>query len=149
MSIRRRLRCGPNVDIVTGTDLTDPAEARKLLALATPCGICMEPIGLGLCCDPIKSSRKESWSKDGCRCMFCRECYGTYIETKINEHRVNHIPCPTPGCSALLLEPEVQAAVPPALFARYKELRSVDHKQRLDLRSTSGAMTSVRALGTL
>ena len=85
----------------------------------------------GQWCGVVQSSRKESWTKEGCRCMFCKDCYGTYIETKIKEHRVNHIPCPTPGCTALLLEPEVQAAVPPAVFARYMELRSVDHKQRL------------------
>lgn len=31
VSIRRRLRAGPNVDLVTGTDFSDPAEANKLI----------------------------------------------------------------------------------------------------------------------
>ena len=31
IAIRKRLQTGKNIDVVTGTDLTDPAEARKLL----------------------------------------------------------------------------------------------------------------------
>ena len=106
-------------------------KARELLAVSTSCPICMEPIGSGQCCAPIESTSIESWSKQGCRCMFCKACYATYVENMINEHRVDHIPCPTPGCKAVLLEPDVSAATSPTVFARYKELRSVDHKQHL------------------
>ena len=63
--------------------------------------------------------------------MFCQQCYTAYVEGKIKEHRVHHIPCPTPGCKAQLFESDVKSSTSEALFARFVELRTVDHKARL------------------
>lgn len=107
-------------------------EMRQLAGALKTCGICLDRIPWGECCAPIQASNGgESWSKTGCRCMFCQGCYSTYVEGKIKEHRVHHIPCPSPECPAVLFEGDVQRATSSALFGRYKELRSADHTARL------------------
>jgi len=105
--------------------------ARQLLAVSSTCSICMCDIGYGEACAPIKSQATHSWRKQGCNCMFCKDCMRQYVESKINDHRVEHIPCPTVGCSATLFESEVKASCSTEMFARFLELRSVDHAARL------------------
>jgi len=107
------------------------AQARRLLAASRVCSICMDTIGLGNGSVQLAASSNHSWNKQGCSCMFCQQCYTAYVEGKIKEHRVHHIPCPTPGCKAQLFEADVKSSTSEALFARFVELRKVDHKARL------------------
>ena len=107
------------------------ASARQLLAASTTCTICMDTIGPGNASVQLASSSNHSWEKSGCSCMFCRGCMSTYVEGKIKEHRVHHIPCPTPTCKAQLFEADVKNATSKAVFERFQELRQVDHKARI------------------
>lgn len=81
------------------------------MARAVSCQICFDPL------DALQAHECSA-----CGGAFCASCTRWYIEFKVLEGEVSpkKLVCPAPQCTRALPEEQIEAFVPPEVFAKYK-----------------------------
>jgi len=74
--------------------------------------------------------KTEHWSSNPCGHVICRSCMGQWAEAEVEQQRTR-IKCPAVGCSHMLWDHDLQELLSEETFSRYKELKSVDHLQKM------------------
>jgi len=74
--------------------------------------------------------KTEHWSSNPCGHVICRSCMRQWAEAEIDQQKTR-VKCPAVGCSHMLWDHDLKDLLSFETFARYKELKSVDHLKKM------------------